>query len=206
MDIGTLANHTNDIVAIVTGLVTLGGIWWGFVKWLLPILRKVGKSFHQLDLIASEFRVNGGSSLRDAINRLEDNVKGVREDALKMEARQWAIIATLKDPIFESNQQGLCVRANPSYLALVERTMEDVIGNGWENILHPDDRIRVWQEWNDAVERQRTFESSYKIKSSTGTLYQVNCVAYPYFSAIDLDTPIGYIGRFESVRKINIKQ
>lgn len=209
MDLSFLAGYINDIVAIATGVATLLGLWWGFAKWLLPLLRDIHKSFTQLDVIASEFRTNGGSSLRDVANRLEaglktvsQDIKDVREDALKMEARQWAIIATLKDPIFESNPDGLCVRANPSYLSLVERTMEDVVGNGWENILHPDDRVRVWSEWQDAIERQRTFESSYKIRSASGVIYQVLCVAIPYFSSEDTSNPIGYIGRFEKVKKL----
>lgn len=205
MTLNDVAQHIDDIVVISTGLIALSGLWWSFFKWLLPLLRDIHKSFKQLDSIASEFKANGGFTLKDAMNRLENNVQKVREDAIKMEARQWAVIATLRDPIFEANSEGQCVRANPSFLTLTERTMEEIVGNGWENIIHPDDRVRAWGEWTDAIDRQRTFESSYRVRSTSGVIYQVMCIALPFFPIDDHNTPIGYIGRFEYVKKITTK-
>lgn len=204
-DITPFATWIDAVVTIVTGLSLIGGSIYSVFKWIIPGLEAIRKSFHQINIIASEFNTNGGSSLRDAINRLETNVSHVRTDALKMEARQWAIIATLRDPIFESDEDGQCVRANPSYLQLVERSIDQVVGNGWENILHVEDRARVWEEWRAAVSRHRTFESSYRIKTQSGVIYNVNCVAVPYFSPDSEDKPLGYIGRFSSVKKIASK-
>lgn len=203
MDFEYFASNINNIVAIVTGLVTLGGIWWGFTKWFWPLIRDIHTSFKQLDQIASEFRTNGGSSLRDVVNRLDETLLNVRDDAIKMEARQWAIVATLKDPIFEANEVGEYVRANPAYLALVERSVEEISGNGWENVILPEDRSRVWGEWHDAVVRMRTFETSYRVRSTSGAVYQVTCVAVPYFAPDEKSNLLGYLGRFDTVKRLS---
>lgn len=204
MDLSNLASYIDDIVAIATGLATIGGIWWGFVKWLLPLLKDLHKSFQQLDVIAMEFRPNGGSTLRDAINRLDVNVTGIREDAIRMEARQWALVNTLKDPIFEANEHGECVRANPAFLTLTERSLEDVLGYGWENVIYFEDRKRVFEDWREAVLRMRSYEGTFKIQSFSGTIYQVNCVAVPYFSHDDRNKLLGYLGRYDTVKKLKI--
>lgn len=153
------------------------------------------------DIVLAEFRPNGGNSMKDSITRIETNLQGVRNDAMRMEARQWAIVASLPDPVFETNPEGECIRVNSAYMHLTGRSMQDVLGNGWEIVIHHEDRARVWQEWHDAVQRLRAFDSHYRIVDTDGEIFSVRCIAQPYKNPAD-GTVLGYLGRVTEIKQL----
>lgn len=116
-----------------------------------------------------------------------------------MSARQWAMVGALEQPTWESDAAGNCLRANAALLGLTGRSADELVGNGWENIVLPSDRQRVWAEWKDAVCKQRVFESEYTvIHADSGKAYKVEAVATPFFSA--QGRIIGWIGHYSNVR------
>lgn len=208
MDLSAIATYFDDIAKIVGAILLVGGAVWSIWKFVMPMLKSVRRSFVQMekiadigDVILAEFRPNGGNSMKDSINRIENNLQGVRNDAMKMEARQWAIVASLPDPVFETNSTGEYVRVNMAYQYLTGRPAQDLMGNGWEIVIHPEDRSRVWQEWHDAVTRVRAFESAYRLVDFDGTIYSVRCLAHPYKNPQD-ETVLGYLGRLVNVKEL----
>jgi PAS domain-containing protein len=189
-----------NIVGWITGIITISGVLYSVYKWLIPLVKKIINICETIENIASEFKTNGGTSLKDALNRLEANVEELKLDTKKIEARQWAHTATLKEPTFESDQHGLCVRANKAYLNLVEKSFEEVEGNNWENIIIQKDRSDVWKKWREAVDRQRIFDGEYTIQTQSGTSYIVHCVAIPFFESVT-GKLLGYVGRFVEVKE-----
>lgn len=59
------------IIEIVIGIVTIITFAAGSIKWLTK---------HYFDEIKSELKPNGGSSLKDQINRLEQKSKDAEDD------------------------------------------------------------------------------------------------------------------------------
>lgn len=53
-----------DIAALIVSIFTIVAFVVGSIKWLTK---------HYFDEIRAEFKPNGGSSLRDQVNRLESN-------------------------------------------------------------------------------------------------------------------------------------
>jgi hypothetical protein len=53
-----------DTTALIVSICTIVAFVTGSIKWLTK---------HYFDEIRAEFKPNGGSSLRDQVNRLEDN-------------------------------------------------------------------------------------------------------------------------------------
>lgn len=215
MDLSIIATYFDDIAKIVGGILVVGGAAWSIWKFFWPMLKSVRRSFVQMekiaevtDIVLAEFRPNGGNSMKDSITRIEANVDNtrtdisqVRNDAVKMEARMWAIVASLPDPVFETNATGEYVRVNMAYQYLTGRPAQELMGNGWEIVIHPDDRSRVWQEWHDAVTRVRTFESAYRVVDFDGSTYTVRCIAHPYKNPQD-ETVLGYLGRMVDVKEL----
>lgn len=186
-----LAAVIGDTAKILAGLSAIGGVFYTFFKWVRPGFEEIKNSFASIKTIQAELRPNGGSSLRDAVDR-------IHKDTIRMDARQWAIVASLNDPLWESDPQGNCIRANNSLLALAERTMDEFEGNGWENIVAPEDKERVWAEWRAAVERKRVFESMFTIRSRSGKFFKVTVVCNPYVNSTS-DEVLGFIGRYTEV-------
>lgn len=167
-------------VSLVSGAIGVTAFW----AW---------KQYLMVRTILAEFKPNGGSSLRDAINKIQNTV-------VIVDARQWAIVAGLRDPMWESDATGGCVRANRALLDLVQRNFDEMAGTGWENIVCPDDKTRVWQEWNSAVERKRTFESVYCVVDRTGERFRVQAIAIPFRSPTN--EVVGYVGRYSHVEPL----
>lgn len=151
------------------------------------------KQFLTVQSVLAEFKPNGGSSLRDAINRIQNTM-------VVIDARQWALVAGLKDPMWESDARGGCARANRALLDLTQRNFDELRGSGWENIVCPEDRKRVWEEWIDAVERHRTFECLYCVLDRGGQRFRVQAIAIPFHSASG--EVVGYVGRYSQVEKM----
>lgn len=68
---------TYIIVGMLAGIGTVIGMLAGAVRWLTK---------HYFDAIKAEFKPNGGSSLKDQVNRLENRMD--QSDRLQKETRQ----------------------------------------------------------------------------------------------------------------------
>lgn len=195
-----ILDYILTILNVVLAVAAIAGMLFSIFKYVIPAWIRIGNSLKKIDTIDAELRPNGGSSLRDRVDGLVIKVSEVADGLELADARAWAIVSTAKNPTWESNDIGECVRANSAYLELVGRSRDDIAINGWENIIHKDDQMRVWREWNDAVKQRRTFESSYRI---------INHVSNAVFTVDGKGTPIinrsgkvcGWIGTYNNVVK-----
>lgn len=170
-------------------------------KWVVPFTTKVNKSLKKIDFIFAEVNTNGGSSIKDAILKLEFSANTLKDDLVKMDARQWAIVSSLAQPTWESDPQGECQKANIALLRLFGSTIDEIKGNGWQTVIHPSDRIRVSREWEEAIKNKRIFHVKYKIINAiTEIVHEVEGVASPYFD--DHRNVIGWVGIYEEVREL----
>jgi PAS domain S-box-containing protein len=199
--IASAGDLLQELAAIVAAIAALGGAVWAIFKWVIPIFGRVNKSFRSIEFVVRELQPNGGSSLRDVINRLEKSVLEVQRDATRMDARQWAIVGSLRDPIWESDPDGLCIRVNQAMLSLTGRSVQEYLGNNWETTIHPGDRSAVFDEWTSAVERRRLFEMHYRVISKDGSVHEVEAVAAPYLDQRS-GAIMGWVGRYASVKKL----
>jgi len=180
-----------DLIALGT-LVSGGGVW--VIRMLLAGRKQVKSLFDRVDnlagtveKIADQFKTNGGHSLYDRIEAIR--------------AYQWNFAETLVDrPVWETDENGSCVKANSAYLKLTERTMAELTGSGWENVLHPDDRVKVFEEWSDAIHRKRAYEGTFRLRSKSGKIYMVRAFASP------IETSggrlVAYVGRYDDVQPV----
>lgn len=139
----------------------------------------------QLDFIVTELHPNGGTSIRDSLNRIE--VRQVLHDQ-----RQRALMSDMAIGVFETDEEGLCVWANRKYLRMTGRTFLEVSGSGWTNILAPEDRDRVVKAWADAIDEEREFEDEYYIVTPEGVRTRVRAQSYKMHTSDG--APIGYLG------------
>lgn len=201
--------------SIVASLSTIAAGVFAVFRWILPAIKQVFKVLEDIKKLEHEFRPNGGSSMRDQIDKLviqsnqaydahvhlRNKFDTLENSVGAIAARQWALVATQPAPVFETNAKGECIRANTSYLNLVERDFEQIKGYGWELCLHPDDKEMVIEEWSEAVGKDRPFELTFRIRAAlTGRNYRVQCMAHPYHD--HNGDVLGYLGRYVSITGI----
>lgn len=127
----------------------------------------------KLDFIVSQLSPNGGTSLRDAITRLEKHQRIA-------ESKMAQYLDTKDAAIFETNELGLYTWVSRSYESLVGRPKSDLLKYGWTVAIVAEDLDAVRHEWSLAIEQKRIFESSYRIDKH-GKIIRCKCKAIPAF-------------------------
>ena len=131
----------------------------------------LGKRTHLLQNIQSELTNNGGQSLKDIVLRIEE--KQVAIDAFlraQLNIHNVAIVRT--------DASGKLFACNRAYQHITGASLAEVQGDGWINVIHPEDRARVKKLWELAVEEQREFHEIIRFKNADGFCFSANANAY----------------------------
>jgi len=97
------------------------------------------------------------------------------EDALKQsEERYRSLILATSQMVWTTDAEGRSPDL-PSWRAYTGQTEADVVGVGWLDAIHPDDRERTAQVWMEAVQTKSLYDIEYRIRGADGN--------YRYFQA-----------------------
>lgn len=160
-----------------------------------------------VDWLKKELQPNGGSTIKDSINRIDKEVKDVKHLISYSCAKQGVFFDFLgysEDGLglFESNELGECIYASPKYYEITGCTEVDVKGNGWVNLIDESDRDRVFTEWQHCIAQKRPFILDYDIiHKKTHEIIRVNCYAKPL---IENNKIHGYIGGLRKLSCPNV--
>lgn len=153
---------------------SIAGLWAMVFKPLYHGFVKLKTSVEVLQKINEQFSPNGGSTLRDAINRIEARqvIQEQRHKMLSMDA---------PFAIFETDANGNYIDVNRTYCRWVGRSLSELQGNGWINCIAPVWQETVMQSWNTALQQQREFTMKYKLVDTDDTLINVFATAFPLY-------------------------
>lgn len=154
-----ISHNITLIASIVGGLTALIVFIKKVKKPVTSFYTKGMKLFEAVPLIEDiqkQFYPNGGSSMRDSINRIESGVQAALE-------RDWVNYELDSRGIFEVDSEGKKCRVNKAWCNLTGISQDDAVnGYGWINGIHHDDRARVRAEWESAIKENRTSEMEYR--------------------------------------------
>jgi PAS domain S-box-containing protein len=71
--------------------------------------------------------------------------------------------------IYRADANGRCTYVNPRWCELTGLTAAEAMGDGWLRAIHPDDRERVWDDWQRSCREGRPFEAEYRYRRPDGT-------------------------------------
>ena len=130
--------------------------------------------------VDKQLKKNGGTSLIDKVDHILSAVKDISSQLQRIEAWKLAWMELSEDPIFVTDPKGHCMWVNNAYSKASGSSLEDLLGNGWIKILHPEDKERVVQDWAGCVTSLSKFENEYRIiNQATKKAVPVHCVAKP---------------------------
>jgi PAS domain S-box-containing protein len=132
----------------------------------------------------------------------EESIRQQTEDSLRTsETRFQTLLTAAPIGIFQSDAEGNCLFMNQQCLQIMGATLPAVLGRGWGNFVHPDDRPWVLAQWQETLATKDEFDADYRFVTPQGQInwVRVNVIA-TYDKAGDVN---GYLG---TVLKISDSQ
>lgn len=157
------------------------------------ILIQIGNS--KLKKLLVETKNNGGSTLKDQIDRIESSLKNL---AVWVEASQHLT----SKPMFKADEQGRFTWINVALAKLLGLGFEDLKGYGWLSYVHGEDVERVSREWAESVKDKRKFETTFRVKNDfSNVIRNVKARAFPVYLP---DKIVGFLGMWMTFEELPV--
>jgi len=121
--------------------------------------------------------------------------RGVAERTAELrESEQRYQLLAMQAPvgIFHTDAGGSFTFVNERFCSITLITHLAALGDGWQQVVHPDDRIRVTLQWLAAARSGRAFRMEFRLRSLAGETLWVEATAEAVRNEIGAVT--GYIG------------
>jgi len=143
-------------------------------------LKRVSTAFNSVEAIEKQMFPNGGSSMRDVVDRTSTLMKEMAKDVSMSVAQNRSLFEQSEVGMFEGDDDGEIVWANRALRQLTGMRLEQLVGSGWINAVHDEDRRRVENDWRLATAQRRPFIAMFRLTHiRTGAIVEVYCESYP---------------------------
>jgi len=79
------------------------------------------------------------------------------------------ILESIPGMVFTTRPDGYCDYQSQQWADFTGVPVAEHLGDGWNKLLHPDDRLRAYQAWYDAVEERASYDLEYRVRKHDGT-------------------------------------
>lgn len=209
------------IAQIVGAIVSLAGTAYAVMRWMWPGMLRTGRALSGLMEIGSrsadlltglqrtadvetllkqvkhEVMPNGGTSLRDAVNRTESTVN--------LLVGQMRAHADADDDAarLDCDSEGRVEWMARALMTWTERTSDDLKGHGWISSIHPDDREDVAEEYARCIRHRRQFDVAFRLINRRGdvTMVRMSCAPVATRRVGDTET-LRWVGTLRRITSI----
>lgn len=121
-----------------------------------------------------ELNPNGGKSLKDEVKKYGQQVSRIEGIVL-------AILSSSDKGVWISDEAGNCIWLSGWFDKKLAWNVSDMIGNGWKNVIHPNDRDKVYKEFAESVKDGRDFimDYTYIHKDDNKITIKIHAVCHP---------------------------
>jgi len=102
--------------------------------------------------------------------------------------------------IWMADTDKLCYYFNTTWLEFTGRTMEQEMGNGWAQGVHPEDLQRCFDIYTDSFDARESFSMEYRLRCHDGSYRWILDNGVPRFD--ESGTFLGYIGSCADITNI----
>jgi PAS domain S-box-containing protein len=126
------------------------------------------------------FRVGEPHKRKVAVILTDITVRKRSERILReSDARLRGLLAGTAQAFWEADRNGVVVSDSPSWRAHTGQTLEEMMGYGWVNAIHPDDRKYAERQWRAAVSARRRVDVEFRLRAPDGSYRWTNVRAVP---------------------------
>ena len=112
-----------------------------------------------------------GITIASAVYLRQQRLSQQAEDELRAQEALYASLTTASPTgVFQADLHGACCYVNDRWSAIAGLPFEQALGDGWLQALHPEDRVRVFEEWQRSVAGDGPFNPEFRFVRSDGTV------------------------------------
>lgn len=172
---------SESLYYIIAAAATIFGLVYKFTRVFWRGIKNeylsIKEDRRKLNVVFQEVTCNHGSSIKDKVNALEAALRKNTELTEQIGLRQGWIMEHQEIPIFETDENGLFVYVNEEFARRFGKSANLFFGNGWKNIVHPEDRERVEQHWDSSIKNKIDSQDTFKAVTQDETIVNVRMVA-----------------------------
>lgn len=94
--------------------------------------------------------------------------KKTEEALLTSESFYRQMIESIPGMVFTTRPDGYCDYQSRQWVEYTGVPMEQMVGDGWNKLLHPDDQPRAFAAWRGAVEEHAPYDLEYRVRRYDG--------------------------------------
>ncbi len=101
------------------------------------------------------------------------------EAVRRSEERYRSLVQAGAQVVWVTTPTGQIAEDSPEWRWITGQSVEEYLGNGWLDAIHPEDRERVEREWRECVHAGKVFDSRYRVRTKTGSYRHYDVRAVP---------------------------
>ena len=167
--------------------------------WIIKPVKNGLKTIHdildKIDFVKNQFYNNGGSTLRDTVDKLTVVTADTNKAVQAIGARQRAIIQTDSLGMYEVDEKGFVTFVNPAWCDITGLSEDEGMGLGWMSAIPDEDRAAAQRQRADGSYLQ-DYTGQYRFRRpATGEI--VNTLVRFKWNRDSAGKPIGGFGTLE---------
>lgn len=152
---GTTALFYKKIKEFFIGMWKKGAFLLKIDKTSEEIKKEVADLKESNKEILAQIKVNGGSSLKDATNRIENSLKEISDKIDSNNVSIWAVTGSMS---FRMDEKGKVINVSQKLLNLLGVSEEDFLGEEWYKLLTPKDSFRIKSDFIEYKNKGLNYE------------------------------------------------
>ncbi len=154
-----------------------------------------------ISALGNTYYGRGGKPQRMAGICLDITAHKLNEMALRESAEWFRTLAKVTPAgIFRTDAQGHAIYWNDKLCTMTGMTLDEALGTGFENCIHPEDRKLALYEWYESVQQQKPFKIQCRFIHKNGSvIWTIGQAEALYDSAGRI---IGYVGSITDITEL----
>ena len=101
------------------------------------------------------------------------------EAVRRSEERYRSLVQAGAQVVWVTTPTGQIAEDSPEWRWITGQTLEEYLGSGWLDAIHPEDRERVERDWRECVAAGKVFDTRYRVRTKAGSYRHYDVRAVP---------------------------
>ena len=105
--------------------------------------------------------------------------RNAEEAVRRSEERYRSLVQAGAQVVWVTTPTGEIAEDSQEWRWITGQSLEEYLGNGWLDAIHPEDRERVERDWQECVRAGKVFDNRYRVRTKTGSYRHYDVRAVP---------------------------